>query len=262
MCSLQSQGLKRELEDFLIKLGAFKVGIADPQKGIEKAVKGCHPLDLMKDCRSVIVFVFNIGLDYYLSMDYQHNNIRLGHLYRDWTGLQLVSFLRMKGYDAKEVPRGFRDKDNRIAFMSFKHAAYEAGIGVYGRPGIIITPEYGPRVNLSVVLTDAQLEPDQQMTGFNPCTNCTVCVEICPIRAIKEDLPPPLGFKRDRCVRFVDWIREETKDKDMLCGYCFDRCPAGKPVKKTIKLRRWKTLKNTEANLRKQLISAYLRGRK
>jgi len=234
------------------------VGVADPRKGFEKVLKGCHPLDLMKDCRSVVVFALNIGLDYYLSMDYQHNNIRLGHLYRDWTGLQLISFLRRKGYDAMEVPLGFIDEDNKIAYMSFKVAAYEAGIGVFGRPGIIITPEYGPRVNLGVVLTDAKLKPDERMTNFNPCKNCTDCVELCPVEAIREDSPPPSGFQRDRCVKFVDWLRKETKDEVKACGYCYDSCPAGKLVKKTIKITRWKTPKNVNADLRRRLISSYI----
>jgi len=246
----------------LSKQGAFNVRIADPQKGFEKALEGCHPLDHMKDCRSVIVFAFNIGLDYYLSMDYQNHNIRLGHLYRDWTHLQLIGFLRTKGYDAMEVPRGMKDEDNKIAHMSFKLAAHEAGIGVFGRPGIIITPEYGPRVNLGVVLTDAKLEPDGHVTGFNPCNPCTVCVENCPAKAIREDLLPPSGFRRDRCVGFFDWIRKETKDKDMTCGYCYDKCPAGKLVRETVRIKRWNKLTNTDANLRKQLVNSYLRGRR
>jgi len=236
------------------------VRVADPHKGFEKTLEGCHPLDIMKDCRSVVVFAFNIGLDYYLSMDYQNKNIRLGHLYRDWTGLQLISFLRMKGYDAREVPLGFVDEGKKIARMSFKVAAYEAGIGVFGRPGIIITPEYGPRVNLGVVLTDAKLEPDGHMTGFNPCNNCTICVENCPAKAIREDLSPPSGFRRDRCVGFFDWIRKETKDRDMTCGYCYEQCPAGELVKETVKIRRWNKLTDADANLRKQLVDSYLRS--
>jgi len=261
MRSLQPQELKLELQDFLSKQGAFKVRVADPRKGFKKALKGCHPFDIMKDCRSVVVFAFNIGLDYYLSMDYQSKNIRLGHLYRDWAGLQLISFLRMKGHDAKEVPLGFIDEGNKIARMSFKVAAYEAGIGVFGRLGIIITPEYGPRVNLGAVLTDAKLEPDGHMTGFNPCNNCTVCVENCPAKAIREDLTPPSGFRRDRCVGFFDWIRKETKDRDFTCGYCYERCPSGELVKETVRIRRWNKLTDADANLRKQLVDSYLRDR-
>ena len=79
----------------------------------------------MNNCCSVIVYAFNIGLDYYTALDYEHNNIRLRHLYRDWTGLQLITFLRRKGHDATEAPREFLDERNKIARMSFKLAAYE-----------------------------------------------------------------------------------------------------------------------------------------
>src|SRR3972149_543614 len=127
---MNEERLRKEVDDFLKNLGAFKVGGADPETGFEQALDGCHPKDIMNDCRSVIVYAFNIGMDYYTALDYEHNDIRLGHLYRDWTGLQLITFLRKRGYDATEAPRGFADERNKIAPLSFKLAAYEAEIGV------------------------------------------------------------------------------------------------------------------------------------
>jgi epoxyqueuosine reductase QueG len=191
---MSEEHLKPEIDDFLRNLGAFRVGFADLKTGFEQAFKGCHPRDVMSDCGSVIVYAFNIGLDYYKALDYEHNNIRLGHLYRDWTGLQLITFLRKKGYDATEVPREHADKKNKIARLSFKLAAYEAGIGVFGKPNIIITPEYGPRTNLGVVLTDAVLKPSGRMQSFSPCQNCDTCVRVCPVNAITGDKPPQLGL--------------------------------------------------------------------
>jgi hypothetical protein len=35
--------LRREVNGVLTKLGAFKVGVADPQKGFDQALDGCHP---------------------------------------------------------------------------------------------------------------------------------------------------------------------------------------------------------------------------
>jgi epoxyqueuosine reductase QueG len=254
---MSQEKLRKEVNDVLTKLGAFKVGVADPQKGFAQALDGCHPKDLMKTCRSVIVYAFNIGLDYYTALDYEHNNIRLGHLYRDWTGLQLITFLRKKGYDAAEVPRGYVDEKNRIAPMSYKLAAYEAGIGVFGRPSIILTPEYGPRINIGAVLTNALLKPDKRTENFSPCEHCNVCTAVCPVNAIRRDVPPPKGYDRNKCVGFVDWLKEKTNDQVKLCGVCFNKCPAGKLAPKTLAIGRWTTLDDLKTEDKKKLTAQF-----
>jgi epoxyqueuosine reductase QueG len=239
-------------------LGAFKVGVADPKVGFAQALAGCHPFDVMGNCRSVIVYAFNIGLDYYTALDYEHNNIRLGHLYRDWTAMQLMTFLRKRGHEASEVPRELADRKNKIAYMSFKLAAYEAGIEAFGRPSIIITPECGPRANLGVVLTDVVLKPSGRMKCFDPCQACSVCVKACPVKAIGSAEQPPLGFDREKCARFVDWLKEETHDRVKLCGRCFNKCPAGKLVKKALKIEKWVTLDDLGTEKRRTLVNGFL----
>jgi epoxyqueuosine reductase QueG len=215
----------------------------------------------MKTCRSVIVYTYSIGLDYYTALDYEHNNIRIGHLYRDWTGLQLITFLREKGYDAREVPRGYADEKNRVALLSCKLAAYEAGIGVFGRPSIIVSPEYGPRINIGVVLTDAVLKPDGRLENFSPCEHCNVCTKVCPVKAIRNDVPPPKGFDREKCVSFVDWVKEKTSNNVKLCGVCFNKCPAGNFVKKTLAIGKWTTLDDLKTEEKKKLTAQFTAAR-
>lgn len=207
--------MKDELEEFLVEFGVSKVGIADPRQGFEMAKSGCHPRDVMKNCNSAIVFSFHVGLDYYTTLDYcQKGDVesRVFNIYRDWVSLQLANFLEDKGYNAI-IPHGFKNEKEKIARLSFKLAAYEAGLGVFGRSSILITPEYGPRVNFGVVLTDASIDPNMPLRDFNPCKKCDICVRLCPINAISKEWPPPKGFNRSRCVQFVYWIREKTKRK-------------------------------------------------
>lgn len=156
------------------------------------------------------------------------------------------------------VPRGDFDERNRIAYMSYKLAAYEAGIGVFGRSSMIVTLEHGPRVNLGVVLTDALMEPDGRMSNFDPCLSCETCIEVCPVGAIKPDLPAPTGFDRNRCVQFVYWLRRQTRNKHMLCGCCFNQCPAGKAVRKTVTIKSWKTLMDLDEQSRERLVKGYV----
>ena len=248
--------MKDELEEFLEKFGVFKVGIADPRQRFEMAKSGCHPKDVMKNCNSVIVFAFHVGLDYYTTLDYcQKGDVesRVFNIYRDWVSLQLANFLEDKGYNAI-IPHGFKDEKEKVARLSFKLAAYEAGLGVFGRPSILITSEYGPRVNFGVVLTDALLQPNKPLKDFNPCQKCDACVRLCPINAINKKMPPPKGFDRNRCVQFIDQIREKTNRRIRSCGYCYNNCPAGEIADKTFHLSKWRTLLDLNEQERKRLL--------
>lgn len=178
--------MKDDVTNYLKNFGAFKVGVADPKDGFIKALRGCHPKDTMENCNSVIVFALYVGLDYYTALDYnQKRNVesRIFNIYRDWVSFQLANLLVDRGYDAV-VPHGFKDERGKVARLSYKLAAYEAGLSVYGRQSLIITPQYGPRVNFGVVLTDAYLKPDKPLKDFNPCKECDTCVKLCTVKAI------------------------------------------------------------------------------
>jgi hypothetical protein len=62
--------IRKEVENFLVKFGVFKVGIADLKRGFKMAFEGCHPRDVMRNCNSVIVFALHVGLDYYTTLEY------------------------------------------------------------------------------------------------------------------------------------------------------------------------------------------------
>jgi epoxyqueuosine reductase QueG len=174
-------------------------------------------------------------------------------IYRDWVAFRFVHFLEDMGYEAV-VPHGYMNEKMRIARLSLKLAAYEAGIGVFGRPSILITPEYGPRVIFRAVLTNASMQPDKPLTDFDPCRKCHTCIELCPVNAIDGKLPPPTGFNRDRCLRFVYKIREKTNRRVMYCGYCYNRCPVGEIAEKTFHLGRWRTLLDLDEHERETLL--------
>lgn len=248
--------LKDDLEQFVKDLGAYAMRVADP-KGFENALLGCHPNNVLRNCNSVIVFGVYVGLDYYRSIQLENKTIgdnRIMHIFRDWAQHRILEFLQERGYQAV-VPTGLFNPEKLIHRVSLKLVAHEAGLGVYGRCGIIITPEYGPRANFGAVLTDAKLEPDGKLTTFKPCLNCQVCVDACPPKAISAAHNPPKGHNRDRCVNFVLRLREKTGDKHFLCGYCYDNCPVGKTDKPGFTLSKYRTLTDLPVQQRERLIS-------
>jgi len=247
--------LKDQIVQFLKDRGAFKVRVASPSDGFEKAVDGCHPLNVMKDGKSVIVFAIYMGLDYYRTVKIEGKteaDDRIGYIFRDWLAYELAEFLKNQGFNTV-VPKGYFDKGRKIACLSYKLAAHEAGVGVYGKSGLIITPEYGPRVNIGVVVTNAVLEPDSKL-DFNPCQSCEACAKVCPVKAIQEGLKPPVSHNREGCVDFIERLREETGDKKFFCGYCYDQCPVGRTRKRGFLISRYKRLVNLRRDERERLV--------
>jgi epoxyqueuosine reductase QueG len=69
--------------------------------------------------------------------------------------------------------------------LSTRHLGVEAGLGTLGLEVNILTPEFGPRVYLTGVLTELELEPDQPLTE-QVCIgeSCSRCLHACPADAV------------------------------------------------------------------------------
>jgi epoxyqueuosine reductase len=66
-----------------------------------------------------------------------------------------------------------------------KSLAMLAGIGVYGKNSLILTPKHGPWLRFGVVITDAPLQPDEPI-GKDLCGKCTRCMRACPAGALEK----------------------------------------------------------------------------
>src|SRR5258708_12248694 len=69
--------------------------------------------------------------------------------------------------------------------LSTRHLGVEAGLGTLGLEGNILTPEFGPRIYLTGVLTELELEPDHPMTE-QVCIgeSCSRCLHSSPAAAV------------------------------------------------------------------------------
>jgi len=69
--------------------------------------------------------------------------------------------------------------------LSTRHLGVEAGLGTLGLEVNILTPEFGPRVYLTGILTELELEPDPRMTE-SVCIgeSCSRCLHSCPPNAV------------------------------------------------------------------------------
>ncbi len=71
--------------------------------------------------------------------------------------------------------------------LSTRHLGIEAGVGTFGLEVNILTPEFGPRVYLTGILTELELEPDDIMTE-QVCIgeSCSRCLHSCPADAVRH----------------------------------------------------------------------------
>ncbi|MCW5774461.1 MAG: epoxyqueuosine reductase [Rhodospirillaceae bacterium] len=71
--------------------------------------------------------------------------------------------------------------------LSTRHLGIEAGLGTFGLEVNILTPEYGPRVYLTGILTELELEGDAPITE-QVCIgeSCSRCLYSCPADAVRH----------------------------------------------------------------------------
>lgn len=103
---------------------------------------------------------------------------------------RLSFWLEEQGHASLQVIMDETDpalKRGSYGYLSFRHVAVEAGLGTFGLEANLLTPEYGPRVYFSAVLTELALTPDRRITEqlcIGPsCGRCLLC---CPTDAVYQ----------------------------------------------------------------------------
>lgn len=114
--------------------------------------------------------------------------------------------------------------------FTHKIAATASGLGWIGRNGLLISPEYGPRLSLATVLTDAPFEVGRPIE-FSLCGDCTLCAQFCPSGAIT-------GKDWSRFDPFIELVKSSTctsykkncrpLNGKPTCGLCINICPYGR----------------------------------
>lgn len=128
--------------------------------------------------------------------------------------LQLIAYrlarrLESQGQRALVLPNK-QDPRFRTAPFYFMPAMYLAGLGTLGLSCSIITPQFGPRVYVTAVITDLDLPAGEPLTE-ELCDHCQLCVENCPVGA-----PDGQGWKNVfQCASYG------------CCSTCLAICPKG-----------------------------------
>ncbi len=167
----------------------------------------------------------------------------LGYSQDTMTLLSVTQYLRNLGYEAIASAN-----DSALAVP----LAVKAGLGEYGRLGLLITKRFGPRVRLGKIFTDLPLTHDVPVSfGVKAfCEQCRACADGCPVKAIPSGPagPPPPGPSYIRGV--IKWTIDAEKcfgywaQQNTDCAICIRVCPYNRDFA-TRRARLWRWIAGT-----------------
>jgi len=190
-----------------------------------------YPIEIPEVCDKAVVL--GIEMDYH-AIRSSPNGVAgaatgLGYSKMAFVANAVAAFIRGLGYQA--IPCG---NDTALSIP----LAMAAGLGEWSRMGLLITENFGPRVRLCKVFTDAPLRCDsyRPFGAVEFCRDCKVCAINCPSQAIPHEdmtsegpnISNQSGVRKwyvnaERCFAF--WAKNR-----MDCTDCIRVCPFNKPL--------------------------------
>jgi epoxyqueuosine reductase QueG len=190
------------------------------------------PYDIPEDLQNTIVIITSMHYEAVKSYPSATAGVAVGHGYsKDCELVQsIATYILNLGFRAVAC---VNDTSNAIPY------AIAAGLGEYGRNGLLITKDFGPRVRIGRIHTDLPLAHDQPISfgvkRFCEST-CRRCAQECPPQAISHGAPTVevpnqsliKGVKKwqvdpEKCFKF--WTNQGTE-----CGVCIRVCPYNKDI--------------------------------
>ena len=181
---------EQQIKEIILSKGADICGIANVDRFVDTPV-GFHPLDIYKDCKSVIVFAKRLpkGLAYVNPrIVYNHTN-QMNVSAVDKITYEASIRIEQSGCIAVPLPcdgpYDYWEKDtlNGKGLLSMRHAAVLAGLGSLGKNTLFINKLCGNFLTLGAILTNLDLESDPLSEEL--CVeNCRLCLDHCPVKAL------------------------------------------------------------------------------
>jgi len=269
--------LTEQIKKITTKLGADLVGVADAEKAKGSSQGHADPNNIVSDAKSVVVFALKYpdsAVESKHEDDLIHANyVKVQQSMNDELmriAIRITRTLEKLGYDATPIAPDIPREETRniwTGVLSLRYIGQLAGLGDIGLSNLLLTPEWGARVQLGAVLSDAPLKPDGPKYADHICIKCQKCIEACPTRAFDPENYPPFNYNLNRCLWAtmgwyrltkvqeppLDWIEAKPNASIMIpkyeekypqirlfeswtnrlgdfpqCNVCLEVCPVGK----------------------------------
>lgn len=152
------------------------------------------------------------------------HHYRSVNAFLDQAALKIANFIEKKGYLALPIPASqIIDWQTQKAHLSHKKIGYLAGLGWLGRNNLLVNKDLGSQFRLVSILTDMPLVIDKPKN--QDCGKCKLCIEICPVGAIKENSE---DFQHIKCFEKLKEFQKQRLVDQFICGICVKICKGGK----------------------------------
>lgn len=201
-----------------------EVGICSFETVKEHLINCRNKQLLPKNAKSIILFVFpyNVKAEkpmnicrYATVKDYHTVCAEILQKYTETLKSQHKEYNFVHFVDNSPIPEVF--------------AAANAGLGVVGKNGLLITKKYGSYVFIGEIVTDMEIDAENKAES---CINCGTCEKVCPVNLNKEKCLSLLTQKKGE---LEEWEKTLIKQSGCIwgCDICADVCPMNKNVEQT-----------------------------
>lgn len=227
---MSDSDITQDMKDMALGLGADFVGITGPNAFESPDYTGNKPQNVMPGLKSVVIIGVSVPNGAFDTLpkgraEYT-NTLMAATATLRVIAFQVAKLIEKKGYKATIAPSEgsefgywYADRETLMADFSFKYAAYHAGLGNFGMNHLLITKDFGPRIRMTTILTDAPFtEGENTLLPLvnDACKSCMKCIEICPVDALtKEGI-----IYREKCAEYMFNVLGGLR-----CGMCLKVCP-------------------------------------
>jgi epoxyqueuosine reductase QueG len=227
---MTENNITETLRNLAFELGADFISITDKSCFEDSDYTGNSPQDVMENLQSVIILGVSVPKGAFETLPKGRGEYT-NTLMAATTTLRVIAFklaklIEKEGYMATIAPSEgseygywYADRETLKADLSFKYAAYRAGVGNFGMNHLLITKDFGPKVRMAAILTDAPLDTEEKtdLPFINDaCSECMKCIEVCPVDALTSEGV----IHREKCAEYMFNVLGGLR-----CGLCIKVCP-------------------------------------
>ena len=221
------QELQNQLKALAKSLGADTVGFcALPASPIEELPELTHAVSIAVKLSDAVLKTIDGAPSF---MYFQH--YRTANALLDSIAFRISRALEEAGFSAFPVAASQSlGKNNPYrGVVAHKTAAVLSGLGFVGKSGLFLSTDFGSKVRLATILTNAPLQSELPVIE-NGCGDCQICKKACPAGAIFGEKPTTDGNRNFDAEKCSQYMKEHFQDvgRGSVCGVCIRVCPKNK----------------------------------